>query len=158
MIIFVAATYWTILWVTALPGSVSQIKLSYPRIEFIEGLRAVFLFRAQGVTPDATALVGGLAIGERELLSLEMAQNMKTLSLTHLVAVSGANLAIIMGVVYLLTAALGLARNTRFVTAFLVMVAYVLVVGPESSVLRAATMATFVAIGLWLWLLSFYWP
>ena len=150
MIIFVAAVYWTILWVTALPGSVSQIKLSYPRIEFIEGLRAVFLFRAQGVTPDAKALVGGLAIGERELLSLEMAQNMKTLSLTHLVAVSGANLAIIMGVVYLLTAALGLARNTRFVTAFLVMVAYVLVVGPESSVLRAATMATFVAIGLWL--------
>jgi len=77
-----------------------------------------FLLRAQGVTPDATALVGGLAIGERELLSPEMAQNMKTLSLTHLVAVSGANLAIIMGVVYLLTAALGLARNTRFVTAF----------------------------------------
>ena len=88
MIIFVAAAYWMILWVTALPGSASQIKLSYPRIEFIEGLRAVFLFRAQGVTPDAKALVGGLAIGERELLSLEMAQNMKTLSLTHLVAVS----------------------------------------------------------------------
>jgi competence protein ComEC len=150
VIIFVAATYWMILWVTALPGSVSQIKLSYPRIEFIEGLRAVFLFRAQGVTPDAKALVGGLAIGERELLSFEMAQNMKTLSLTHLVAVSGANLAIIMGVVYVLTSAFGLSRNTRFVTALLVMVAYVLVVGPESSVLRAATMATFVAVGLWL--------
>jgi len=150
VIIFVAAAYWLILWVTALPGSSSQIKLSYPRIEFIEGLRAVFLFRAQGVSPDAKALVGGLAIGERELLSPEMAENMKTLSLTHLVAVSGANLAIIMGVVYLLTAACGLSRNTRFVTALLVMVAYVLVVGPESSVLRAATMATFVVVGLWL--------
>jgi len=150
VIIFVAAAYWLILWVTALPGSSSQIKLSYPRIEFIEGLRAVFLFRAQGVSPDAKALVGGLAIGERDLLSPEMAENMKTLSLTHLVAVSGANLAIIMGVVYLLTAAGGLSRNTRFVTALLVMVAYVLVVGPESSVLRAATMATFVVVGLWL--------
>jgi competence protein ComEC len=150
VIIFVAVTYWMILWVTALPGSSSQIKLSYPRIEFIEGLRAVFLFRAQGVSPDAKALVGGLAIGERELLSPEMAENMKTLSLTHLVAVSGANLAIIMGVVYLLTATFGLARNTRFTSALLVMVAYVLVVGPESSVLRSATMATFVALGLWL--------
>ncbi len=80
MIIFVAVTYWMILWVTALPGSSSQIKLSYPRIEFIEGLRAVFLFRAQGVSPDAKALVGGLAIGERELLSPEMAENMKTLT------------------------------------------------------------------------------
>jgi competence protein ComEC len=150
VIIFIAAAYWLILWVTALPGSSSQIKLSYPRIEFIEGLRAVFLFRAQGVNPDAKALVGGLAIGERDLLSPEMAENMKTLSLTHLVAVSGANLAIVMGVVYLLTAACALSRNTRFVTALLVMVAYVLVVGPESSVLRSATMATFVVIGLWL--------
>ena len=150
MIIFIAAAYWLILWVTALPGSSSQIKLSYPRIEFIEGLRAVFLFRAQGVNPDAKALVGGLAIGERDLLSPEMAENMKTLSLTHLVAVSGANLAIVMGVVYLLTAACALSRNTRFITALLVMVAYVLVVGPESSVLRSATMATFVVIGLWL--------
>lgn len=150
MIIFIAAAYWLILWVTALPGSSSQIKLSYPRIEFIEGLRAVFLFRAQGVSPDAKALVGGLAIGERDLLSPEMAENMKTLSLTHLVAVSGANLAIVMGVVYLLTAACALSRNTRFVTALLVMVVYVLVVGPESSVLRSATMATFVVIGLWL--------
>jgi competence protein ComEC len=150
VIIFVAAVYWLILWVTALPGSSSQIKLSYPRIEFIEGLRAVFLFRAQGVSPDAKALVGGLAIGERDLLSPEMAENMKTLSLTHLVAVSGANLAIVMGVVYLLTAACALSRNTRFVTALLVMVAYVLVVGPESSVLRSATMATFVVVGLWL--------
>jgi competence protein ComEC len=150
VIIFIAAAYWLVLWVTALPGSSSQIKLSYPRIEFIEGLRAVFLFRAQGVNPDAKALVGGLAIGERDLLSPEMAENMKTLSLTHLVAVSGANLAIVMGVVYLLTAACALSRNTRFVTALLVMVAYVLVVGPESSVLRSATMATFVVIGLWL--------
>jgi competence protein ComEC len=150
VIIFIAAAYWLILWVTALPGSSSQIKLSYPRIEFIEGLRAVFLFRAQGVNPDAKALVGGLAIGERDLLSPEMAENMKTLSLTHLVAVSGANLAIVMGVVYLLTAACALSRNTRFVTALLVMVVYVLVVGPESSVLRSATMATFVVIGLWL--------
>jgi hypothetical protein len=36
----------------------------------------------KGVTPDAKALVGGLAIGERELLSLEIAENMKTHSLT----------------------------------------------------------------------------
>jgi competence protein ComEC len=75
---------------------------------------------------------------------------MKTLSLTHLVAVSGANLAIIMGVCYLVAAGLSLSRNARYISALSVMVAYVLVVGPESSVLRAATMASFVAAGLWL--------
>ena len=91
-----------------------------------------------------------MAIGERELLSPEVALQMKTLSLTHLVAVSGANLAIIMGVAYLIGAASGISRNARFIFALTVMACYVLVVGPESSVLRAATMATFVAIGLWL--------
>ena len=150
MIVYVAAIYWLILWVVAEPGSSSQIKVSYPRIEFIETLRATFLYRLNGVSPDAEALVAGLAIGERELLSPEVALQMRTLSLTHLVAVSGANLAIIMGVAYLIGAASGTSRNARFIFALTVMACYVLVVGPESSVLRAATMATFVAIGLWL--------
>lgn len=150
MIVYVAAIYWLILWVTAEPGSSSQIKVSYPKIEFIETLRATFLYRLGGVNADSEALVAGLAIGERELLSPEVAIQMKTLSLTHLVAVSGANLAIIMGVAYLIGAASGISRNARFIFALSVMVCYVLVVGPESSVLRAATMATFVAIGLWL--------
>lgn len=150
MIVYVAAIYWLILWVIAEPGSSSQIKVSYPRIEFIETLRATFLYRLGGVTPDSEALVAGLAIGERDLLSPEVAIQMKTLSLTHLVAVSGANLAIIMGVAYLIGASSGISRNARFSFALSVMVCYVLVVGPESSVLRAATMATFVAIGLWL--------
>lgn len=71
MIIFVAAAYWMILWVTALPGSVSQIKLSYPRIEFIEGLRAVFLFRAQGVSPDAKALGADLQLAKESFFLLK---------------------------------------------------------------------------------------
>ena len=150
MIVAIAAIYWAALWIFAPAGASSQLKLNYPKIEFIETLRGAFLFRAQGITPDSKALVAGLAIGERELLSPEVAEQMRTLSLTHLVAVSGANLAIIMGVVYLITAGLGLARNNRFVIALAIMVCYVLVVGPESSVLRAATMATFVAVGLWL--------
>lgn len=150
MIGYVAAAYWLILWILAPPGASSQIKVSYPKIEFVETLRATFLHRLGGVSSDSEALVAGLAIGERDLLSTEVAIQMKTLSLTHLVAVSGANLAIIMGVAYLIGGASGISRNARFVFALSVMVCYVLVVGPESSVLRAATMATFVAIGLWL--------
>lgn len=150
MIVAIAAIYWAALWAFAPPESSSMLKLSYPKIELIETLRSAFLFRAQGVTEDSKALVAGLAIGERDLLSTEVAEQMKTLSLTHLVAVSGANLAIIMGVAYLIAAGSGISRNYRFTLALAVMVSYVLVVGPESSVLRAATMATFVAIGLWL--------
>ena len=150
MILAIAGFYWLALWVTAPPGTQSQLKLSYPKIEFIESIRHAFVLNAQGITADSKALVAGLAIGERDLLSAEVAEQMKTLSLTHLVAVSGANLAIIMGVCYLVSAGLSLSRNARYISALSVMVAYVLVVGPESSVLRAATMASFVAGGLWL--------
>ena len=150
MIIAFAAALWLGLWVFAPPGERSMIKENYPDIQIVESLRAAFLNFSQGVTPDSKALVAGLAIGERDLLSDEMTQQMKTLSLTHLVAVSGANLAIVMGAVFLLAGLLGVRRNLRFLIAIAAMVGYVLIVGPESSVLRAATMAMFVMTGIWI--------
>ena len=149
MIYFIAGSYWLILWLIAPPDAESSLKLNYPEIPFIDFVRGRFLELLSGVSEDAAGLVAGLTIGERGAISDELAQQMKALSLTHLVAVSGANLAIVMGVVYLITARLGLSRNLRFSSALLVMAAYVLLVGPESSVIRAATMAVFVMVGLW---------
>lgn len=145
-----AVGYWLLLWLIAPPNSRSVIKQSYPRIDAIEDLRVSFLARLTGWSPDAKALVAGLTIGERDLVSQELEQQMRDLSLTHLVAVSGANLAIVLGAVYFLTAQVGLARNLRFIAALLLMAAYVMLVGPESSVIRAATMALFVMLGIWL--------
>ena len=135
---------------TAAPGTSSALKESYPEIQVIETLRAQFLDNLVGVSSDAKALVAGLSIGDRSLLSDQVAMQMKELSLTHLVAVSGSNLAIVMGAVYFLTGALALPRNFRFIAALFAMAGYVLIVGPESSVLRAATMAFFVLVGFWI--------
>jgi competence protein ComEC len=128
----------------------SQIKLNYPDFQAIQYFRERFLLSLNGVSSDAEGLVAGLTIGERSLLSTEVAEEMKVLSLTHLVAVSGANLAIVIGAVYFLLAGLGLSRSLRYLLALGAMSFYVLLVGPESSVIRAATMALFVMIGLWL--------
>ena len=149
MIYLIAGCYWCILWLIAPEGAESSLKLNYPEIPFIDLVRERFLELLSGVSDDAAGLVAGLTIGERGAISEQLAQQMKALSLTHLVAVSGANLAIVMGVVYLIAARLGLSRNLRFISALLVMAAYVLLVGPESSVIRAATMAVFVMVGLW---------
>lgn len=149
MIVAIAAGFWALLWMLAPPGSQSALKASYPDISIVEEVRAQFLYQLSGVTPDAQALVAGLSIGVRTMLSPEMSEQMKLLSLTHLVAVSGANLAIVMGAIYFLTSAIGLRRNLRFTFSLLAMAGYVLVVGPESSVLRAATMAIFVLVGIW---------
>jgi competence protein ComEC len=141
---------WFLSWVLAPKDSQSQIKLNYPDLGFIGYLRERFLLSLNGVNQDAAGLVAGLTIGERSLLSDTVEAQMKTLSLTHLVAVSGANLAIVVGAIYFLCAGLGLPRNVRYLTALIAMSGYVLLVGPESSVIRAATMALFVMIGLWL--------
>lgn len=150
MNVAIAVTFWILSWLLASKNAESEIKQSYPNFEIIETLRERFLLSLTGVNSDASALVAGLTIGERTLLSEQVTLQMKTLSLTHLVAVSGANLAIILGAVYFLSAALGAGRSLRFASALIVMVGYVLLVGPESSVIRAATMAVFVMVGLWL--------
>lgn len=150
MIALIAALYWLLLAVTGDPTRQSSIKQSYPEITLITQVRDRFLESLGGVSKDAEGLVAGLTIGVRDMVSPELAGSMRDLSLTHLIAVSGANLAIVMGVVYLLTAALGLSRNLRFLLAFGVMGCYVLLVGPESSVIRAAVMAIFVGFAIWL--------
>ncbi|MFM1958061.1 MAG: hypothetical protein RI929_424 [Actinomycetota bacterium] len=150
MIALFAGGYWLFLWLSAGPGLESSLKVSFPKLDFIEELRAKFLFNLNGVTEDSSGLVAGLAIGERGLISESLSQNMKELSLTHLVAVSGANLAIIAAVVFLSVSLIGLPRAFRFGLAYLSIGAYILLVGPESSVLRAGTMAAFVIAGWWL--------
>lgn len=150
MIYLIAGGYWFLLWAFAPPKASSQLKLGYPELPAIDHVRHRFLELLSGVSEDAAGLVAGLTIGERGAISETLSIQMKQLSLTHLVAVSGANLAIVMGVIYLLAARLGLSRNLRFGLALVVMAAYVLLVGPESSVIRAATMAVFVMVGLWI--------
>ena len=73
---------------------------------------------------------------------------MREVSLTHLVAVSGANLAIVMGAVWFLLGYLGLSRNLRFLFSGLSLVGYILLVGPEPSVIRAGSMAFVVLIAM----------
>ena len=66
---------------------------------------------------------------------------MKTASLSHLTAVSGANCAIVVGLAFLLAAACGARRGVRVAVGAASLGGFVLLVTPEPSVVRAATMA-----------------
>lgn len=150
MNVILAASIWLLSFLVSSHESQSRIKQSYPDLELVELARERFLLASQGVNEDAAGLVAGLTIGIRDGIGPEATEQMKTLSLTHLVAVSGANLAIVLAAVYFLLAGLGLGRIWRFGLGLVAMLAYVLLVGPESSVIRAGTMALFVMLGLWL--------
>ena len=71
-----------------------------------------------------------------------MEQDFNDAGLSHLVAVSGANLAIVCGAVLLLLYALGAGPVLSAIGGGLALVGFVVLAGPEPSVLRAAVMGT----------------
>lgn len=121
-------------------------------------LRADFVAALSGLTPDAKTLVAGLAIGEISALSPELEEKMRIVSLTHLVAVSGSNCAIVVGMVYLIAVALRFGRAGRTVISLAALGLYVLLIGPDPSVLRAGVMAAsvivMIALGRRTWALN----
>ena len=92
-------------------------------------------------TPGA-GLVPGFAVGDTSLVSEHLEQAMLASSLTHLIAVSGANCALIVTAVMWIAGRCGVPRRMRFIIAGGVLAGFVLVVGPDASIQRAALMAT----------------
>lgn len=111
-------------------------------------LRSDFSTAALSLPGDGGALLPGLSIGDVSAVSASLDTAMKTSSLSHLTAVSGANCAVIIAAVMLLGAAVGLRRGLRIAAAVSVLVGFVILVTPGPSVLRAAVMASVVIFSL----------
>ena len=124
----------------------------------LNDLRANYVASLSGLTPDSKTLVAGLAIGEISALSPELEEQMRIVSLTHLVAVSGSNCAIVVGMVYLIAVALRFGRGGRTAISLAALGLYVLLIGPDPSVLRAGVMAAsvivMIALGRRTWALN----
>lgn len=104
--------------------------------ELRSGLREA----SSGLPPAVAGLLPGLAIGDTSELTFEVDDDFRDTGMTHLLAVSGSNLAIVVGAVLLLTRA---ARAPVWLTVVVGMVAilgFVILVRPSPSVLRAAAM------------------
>ena len=83
-------------------------------------------------------MLPALVLGDTSTLTTQTAAEFRTAGLTHLTAVSGANVTIVCGAV-LLTAGLVGPRAAVVLAAF-ALLAFVVVVQPSASVLRAAVM------------------
>jgi competence protein ComEC len=113
-------------------------------LSWANGLRAGLAKDATSLPGDGGALLPGLAIGDTVALSPALSAAMKTSSLSHLTAVSGANCAVVIGLILLVGRALGFGRGVRVAAAFAVLVGFVVLVTPQPSVLRSAIMAALV--------------
>ncbi|WP_286929625.1 MULTISPECIES: ComEC/Rec2 family competence protein [Aeromicrobium] len=97
---------------------------------------------------QAAALVPALVAGDESGLSDRTREEFATTGLTHLLAVSGANLTIVLGIVLLGLRAVGASRRVVLVAGALTVVAFVVVARPEPSVQRAAVMGSVALAGL----------
>ena len=109
------------------------------------GLRSGFSAAAAGLPGDASGLLPGMVTGDTGGVDPELAAAMKTVGMTHLTAVSGANCSLVLGALLLAARTLRLPRPVAAVFALAGLGLFVLMVGPDASVLRAALMG---AIGL----------
>ncbi|MGH3912663.1 MAG: DNA internalization-related competence protein ComEC/Rec2 [Pseudonocardiaceae bacterium] len=100
--------------------------------------------------PEAAGLLPALVVGDTSAMVPSVEEEFRAAGLTHLTAVSGANVAILCGAV------LGLARlaragpRTAAVLAGLALVGFVVLCRPSPSVLRAAVMGAVVLLALML--------
>ena len=97
---------------------------------------------------DSGALIPGMVLGDTSKQSAEFKLAMKRSGLTHLVAVSGANFAIVSGFVLWLMQFIFRNRNYRIGATALSLIFFIALVRPSPSVLRAAAMAAVVLVAM----------
>ena len=102
-------------------------------------LRAGFADAARLVLPaDRAAVLPALVLGDVSAVPAQTTREFRVAGLTHLTAVSGANVTIVCGAVLLSAVLLG--PRVAVVLAALTLAGFVVVVQPSASVLRAAVM------------------
>ena len=97
--------------------------------------------RVASGTGDAGALIPGMVIGDTSKQSEEFKNEMRRSGLTHLVAVSGANFAIVSAFVLWGMQFIFRRTNYRLFATAVALAAFIALVRPSPSVLRAAAMA-----------------
>ncbi|MYU34518.1 MBL fold metallo-hydrolase [Streptomyces sp. SID8358] len=124
-------------------------------------LRSGLRQATDGLDADARALLPGLVVGDTSRVTPELHDAFKATDLTHLLAVSGANLSILLFLLIGppgsalrserrgLAPRLGISLRLTALTGGVIALAFVIVCRPEPSVLRAAAcgLITLLAIG-----------
>ncbi|MDR6868769.1 ComEC/Rec2-related protein [Microbacterium resistens] len=105
------------------------------------GVRRAFVERALTLPAPGSGLLPGLAVGDTRAVDDDLDEAMVASGLSHLTAVSGSNCALVTAAAFWLVALLGGGRALRVVGAGIALSCFVVLVTPEPSVVRAATMS-----------------
>ncbi|WP_166442076.1 ComEC/Rec2 family competence protein [Nakamurella flava] len=109
-------------------------------------VRSTLRDHASALPPDPAGLVPGLVVGDTGGIDDRLDADARTAGLTHLLAVSGSHFALLCGLAVLLLGAAG--PRVAALGGLAVVIALVVLVGPEPSVLRAAVMGLVTVVAL----------
>jgi competence protein ComEC len=101
-----------------------------------------------GLPADERGLLPGLVDGDVGAEPADLTTDMRLTGLTHLQAVSGENVAIVLGVTLGIARAIGLRRRSRVAVASIALLGFVVLARPSPSVLRAAVMGGLVLLAM----------
>lgn len=103
-------------------------------------LRSAFTVAAAQFGGDVSGLLPGMVTGDTSALDADLEGAMKLVGMTHLTAVSGANCSLILGALLLAARTLRVPRKAAAAGSVAGLGLFVLMVGPDPSVLRSALM------------------
>lgn len=108
-------------------------------LAYLYDVKSGFEYRIRTLYPEPHAsLLAGLLTGSRSGLPYTLAQDFQTTGLTHIIAISGYNITIIISLITALFS--WLPYKWRFVPAVFLIIVFTLFVGASPSVVRAAIM------------------
>lgn len=110
-------------------------------MKFLYFVKGVFYKRMNEIFPEPFAgFLGGLLLGSRGGIGKDLLNKFSVVGLTHIIAISGYNITIIINLFGFLFGFL--KRNARIFVSTIFIFIFVLLVGGSSSVVRAALMGT----------------
>jgi competence protein ComEC len=116
--------------------------------DLAEHVRAGLRGAVSGLPDDARGLLPGLVIGDTSRTPASLTEAMLSTGMTHLSAVSGSNVAVVLAAAIGLCRVTGVRRRWRPLVALVVLASFVILARPEPSVLRAAAMGVIGLLGL----------
>ena len=127
----------------------SDVELFPPRTlphRIARSVRQGLAEAAGALHAERAALLRGLTVGDTSGFDEADLERFRRAGLSHLLAVSGSNVAIVLAAVGLAT--MPLRRSVRIGAAGIALALFVVIVGPEPSVLRAAAMGAIALLAL----------
>ena len=149
--------YRNYLYTKRIPATLSINENNVKKAGFIRNLpvkrfglsmrRYILTSLEKNLSCEKAALIGAMLIGYRENLTESMENAFSASGLTHIMAVSGANLAFLIFPLLWLLSMVGVDRKVSAIIAIPFIFLYLLLTGMESSVLRASVMAVLLLLG-----------